>query len=60
MDAAAVVSLFTFLKEPIKTANDLVATAKIQMYEVLRHRAEETMGAANVLIGVRDADNYPA
>lgn len=44
----------------MKTAHDLVAAAKARIHEVAIDQAEEAIRAANVLIDVREADEYQA
>jgi rhodanese-related sulfurtransferase len=44
----------------MKTAHDLVATAKSQVHEIAVDDAEETIRLADVLIDVREADEYHA
>lgn len=44
----------------MKTAHDLVATAKSRVHEVALEQAEEAIRAADVLIDVREADEYQA
>lgn len=42
----------------MKTAHDLVAAAKVHVREVAIDQAEEAIRAADVLIDVREADEY--
>lgn len=44
----------------MKTAHDLVAAAKVHVREVATDQAEEAIRAADVLIDVREADEYQA
>lgn len=44
----------------MKTAHDLVAAAKSRVHEVALEHAEEAIRAADVLIDVREADEYQA
>ncbi|PJI97550.1 rhodanese-related sulfurtransferase [Acidovorax sp. 69] len=44
----------------MKTAHDLVATAKTQVHEIPMDHAEEAIRGADVLIDVREADEYQA
>lgn len=44
----------------MKTAHDLVAAAKVHVREVSVDQAEEAIRAADVLIDVREADEYQA
>lgn len=44
----------------MKTAHDLVAAAKAHVREVAVDQAEEAIRAADVLIDVREADEYQA
>lgn len=44
----------------MKTAHDLVAEAKAQVVEVPLERAEDAVRGADVLIDVREADEYQA
>ncbi len=44
----------------MKTAHDLVAAAKAHVREVAVEQAEEAIRAADVLIDVREADEYQA
>ncbi|MDO8280581.1 MAG: rhodanese-like domain-containing protein [Burkholderiaceae bacterium] len=44
----------------MKTAHDLVAQAKSRIHEVAVEQAEEAIRAADVLIDVREADEYAA
>ena len=44
----------------MKTAHDLVAAAKVHVREVAIDQAEEAIRAADVLIDVREADEYQA
>ena len=44
----------------MKTAHDLVAAAKSRVHEVALEHAEESIRAADVLIDVREADEYQA
>ena len=44
----------------MKTAHDLVAAAKSQIHEISVQQAEEAIRSADVLIDVREADEYQA
>jgi len=44
----------------MKTAHDLVSAAKAQVHEFPVDHAEETIRSADVLIDVREADEYQA
>jgi rhodanese-related sulfurtransferase len=44
----------------MKTAHDLVAEAKAQVHEVALEQAEEAIRQADVLIDVRESDEYQA
>eukprot|EP01034_Spumella_vulgaris_P020826 gene20826-26710_t len=44
----------------MKTAHDLVAAAKAQVHEVPIDQADEAIRLADVLIDVREADEYQA
>ena len=44
----------------MKTAHDLVATAKTRVQEVAIHHAEQAIRDADVLLDVREADEYAA
>ena len=44
----------------MKTAHDLVTAAKSRVHEVALEHAEEAIRAADVLIDVREADEYQA
>lgn len=44
----------------MKTAHDLVAAAKSQILEISVQQAEEAIRSADVLIDVREADEYQA
>ncbi len=44
----------------MKTAHDLVATAKAHVREIAVDQAEEAIRAADLLIDVREADEYQA
>lgn len=44
----------------MKTAHDLVAQAKSRIHEVTVEQAEDAIRAADVLIDVREADEYAA
>lgn len=44
----------------MKTAHDLVAAAKSQIHEISVQQAEDAIRSADVLIDVREADEYQA